>query len=87
EPAGAAPRVRLVAPPDTTIEFVYNTDHKLWSLAGRSEDAYPWKSHAVGDRVSLLGGYWFRLTYSSGVRTSSYKKVAANDTELRFPSR
>ncbi|HVA46972.1 MAG TPA: hypothetical protein VNH11_11445 [Pirellulales bacterium] len=87
EPASDRPRVRLVAPPDTTIEFVYNTDHKLWSLAGRSEDAYPWKSHTAGDRVSLSGGYWFRLTYPSGVRASSYKKVAANDTELRFPSR
>lgn len=78
------PQVRLLAPPDTTIELVYNTDHKLWSLAGRSQDDYPWKRHVAGETAGMLGGYWFRLTGTDGTRSNIYRKVAPNDTELRL---
>ena len=80
----ALPQVRLIAPPDTTIEFVYNTDHRLWSLAGRSQDNYPWKRHTADETAGMLGGYWFRLTGTDGARTNAYKKVGPNDTELRL---
>ena len=85
--AVAVAKVRLVAPTGTTIEFVHNTDRKLWALAGKREVDYPWQRYTAGDAVYLLGGYWFRLTYPDGRHMSVYKKVGTSDTELRFPSR
>jgi hypothetical protein len=80
-------KVRLGAPTGTRIEFVHNTDRKLWTLAGKPEDDYPWVQHSAGDTVDLSGGYWFRLTYPDGRQTRLYKKTSAKDTELRFPER
>lgn len=88
-PAGVADpaSVKLLAPPGTTIEFVYQLDRQLWALMGKSEDEYQWQTYTAGETVNLLGGYWFRVTYSDGRRVRVYKKVRANDTELHFPSK
>jgi hypothetical protein len=83
----SAARIRLIAPPETTIEFVHNTDRKLWQMTGKSEGDYAWQSAMAGDSVDLLGGYWFRLTYPGGRQLGLYKKVGPHDTELRFPFR
>ncbi|HWB08426.1 MAG TPA: hypothetical protein VG826_04350 [Pirellulales bacterium] len=77
--------VRLGAPAGTKIEFVHNTDHKLWTLAGKAEGEYPWVERRGGDTVELAGGYWFRLTYPGGRQIRLYKKTGVKDTDLRFP--
>jgi hypothetical protein len=86
-PEGGTGKVRLAAPTGTTVEFVHNTDRKLWLLTGKTENDYRWVKYATGDSVDLAGGYWFRLTYADGRRASLYKNVGANDTELRLPGR
>jgi hypothetical protein len=83
--AASPARVKLLAPAETTIEYVYNTDHKLWEMMGKSEDDYQWQNALAGESVDLLGGYWFRVTFPGGRRVRLYKKVGPNDTEIRFP--
>ncbi|HEV3344905.1 MAG TPA: hypothetical protein VG125_31295 [Pirellulales bacterium] len=82
-----AQTVRLAAPAGTKVDFVHNTDRKLWSLAGQTEADFPWAQHRADDAVDLSGGYWFRLTYSDGRQLRLSKKVTGKETELRFPPR
>jgi hypothetical protein len=83
--AAPAPTVRLGAPAGTKIDFVHNTDRKLWLLVGKTEADFPWDQHRASDAVDLSGGYWFRLTYSDGRQLRLYKKVTGKETDLRFP--